>query len=49
MISEEDAAPWREAAEATTAEWIAEMDEKGIDGAALIERAQELLDANNTQ
>lgn len=48
-ISEADAGPWRAAADATTQEWIAEMDEKGIDGAALIARAQELLDANNTQ
>nr|WP_233139977.1 TRAP transporter substrate-binding protein [Marivita geojedonensis] len=48
-ISEADAAPWREAAAATTAEWIAEMDEKGIDGNALIARAKELLDKHNTQ
>ena len=48
-ISEADAGPWRDAADATTQEWIAEMDEKGIDGAALIARAQELLDANKTQ
>lgn len=48
-ISEADAGPWREAAAATTAEWIAEMDEKGIDGAALLARAQELLAEHNTQ
>ena len=48
-ISAADAGPWRDAADTTTQEWIAEMDEKGIDGAALIARAQELLDANNTQ
>ena len=48
-ISEADAAAWRDAGEATTAEWIAEMDEKGIDGEALLTRAQELLDEHNTQ
>jgi TRAP-type C4-dicarboxylate transport system substrate-binding protein len=48
-ISEADAGPWREAAASTTAEWIAEMDEKGIDGNALIARAKELLDKHNTQ
>lgn len=48
-ISEADAAPWREAAAATTAEWIAEMNDKGIDGDALIARAQELLAEHNTQ
>ncbi|HKK98368.1 MAG TPA: TRAP transporter substrate-binding protein [Marivita sp.] len=48
-ISEADAVAWRDAGEATTAEWIAEMDEKGIDGEALLTRAQELLDEHNTQ
>jgi len=48
-ISEADVGPWRAAAEATTAEWIAEMDEKGIDGAALLARAEELLAEHDTQ
>ncbi|MCK0149216.1 TRAP transporter substrate-binding protein [Marivita sp. S6314] len=48
-ISDADAGPWRDAAAATTAEWIAEMSEKGIDGEALIARAAELLEKNNTQ
>jgi TRAP-type C4-dicarboxylate transport system substrate-binding protein len=48
-LSEADAGPWREAAASTTAEWIAEMDEKGIDGNALIARAKELLDKHHTQ
>ncbi|SHH20686.1 TRAP transporter substrate-binding protein [Marivita hallyeonensis] len=48
-ISEEAAAPWRAAAEATTAEWIAEMNEKGIDAEALIARKDELLEKHNTQ
>ncbi len=48
-ISEADAAPWRVAAEATTAEWIAEMDASGIDGAALLSRANALLEKHNTQ
>lgn len=48
-ISEADAGPWREAAAATTAEWITEMDAKGIDGNALITRANELLQKHDTQ
>lgn len=48
-ITEDTVGPWRDAAAATTTEWIAEMNEKGIDGDALIARAAELLDANNTQ
>lgn len=48
-VSEADARPWRAAAEATTADWIAEMDAKGIDGAALLARAKELLDKHDTQ
>ena len=48
-IPEDGAAAWREAAAATTDEWIAEMDERGIDGNALISRANELLEKHNTQ
>jgi TRAP-type C4-dicarboxylate transport system substrate-binding protein len=48
-ISEADAGPWRDAAAATVEEWKAEMAEKGIDGAALIARANELLAKHNTQ
>lgn len=48
-ISEEDAGAWREAAAATTDEWIAEMGEKGIDGDALLARANALLEQHDTQ
>ena len=48
-VSAEGAEAWRAAADATTAEWISEMDEKGIDGTALLARAKELLDKHNTQ
>lgn len=48
-ISAEEAARWQEAAAATRDDWIAEMDEKGLDGAALVERANELLEKHSTQ
>ena len=38
---------WAEAAQPVYDAWLAEMDEKGIDGAALIERAKALMDANS--
>ncbi len=42
-LTPEDLVEWRAASEATTKTWIAEMDARGIDGAALIERAAKLL------
>lgn len=48
-ISEVEAAPWREAAAATTAGWVAEMEAKGIDGAALVARAEALLAEHSTE
>ncbi|WP_323784885.1 TRAP transporter substrate-binding protein [Thalassovita sp.] len=43
-VSEEDAAEWRALAEPIYADWIADMDSKGIDGQALIDNARKLMD-----
>ncbi len=45
-LSSEDAAQWAAAATPVTAGWIAEVADLGLDGAALIARAQELMAAN---
>lgn len=45
-IGEEEAAKWREAAQPTIDRWIAEMDERGMDGTALRARSLELIEAN---
>ncbi|MCW8843688.1 MAG: C4-dicarboxylate ABC transporter, partial [Rhodobacteraceae bacterium] len=42
-LSEEQAAEWEAAAEATTDAWTADMDEKGLDGTGLRKRAAELI------
>ncbi len=42
----EEVAKWKDAAAPVEAAWIAEMDEKGLDGAGLRARALELIDAN---
>lgn len=42
-LDEAEVARWKEAAEPVIARWVAEMDEKGIDGAALIEQAKALI------
>jgi TRAP-type C4-dicarboxylate transport system substrate-binding protein len=42
-LSEADKAAWMKTCEPVTASWIAEMQGKGIDGAALIASAKELL------
>jgi TRAP-type C4-dicarboxylate transport system substrate-binding protein len=42
-LSEADKAAWMKAAEPVTASWVAEMQGKGIDGAALIDSAKSLL------
>ncbi|WP_179378196.1 TRAP transporter substrate-binding protein [Jannaschia marina] len=44
-VSEEDAQAWREAAQPVYDAWLAEMEEKGIDGQALIDEARALMDA----
>ena len=49
-VSEADAAKWEEMARPVYDTWIAEMQGKGIDGAALIEQARALMtdyQANN--
>lgn len=45
-LSAEEIAEWRDAAAPTIDAWIAEMDANGIDGAALVARAKELISAN---
>lgn len=46
-LSAEEIARWREQSAGIVDEWIAEMDERGLDGAALVDRARELI-AENT-
>ncbi len=43
-LSEEEAQAWREVASPIYDEWVAEMNEKGIDGQALIDEARMLID-----
>ncbi len=45
----EEIARWKEAAAPTTAKWIAEMDEKGLDGSGLYKRAMELIKENTEE
>ncbi|MBO9467108.1 TRAP transporter substrate-binding protein [Tropicibacter sp. R15_0] len=42
-LNADQVAEWKAAAETTTADWVAEMDEKGLDGTALKARAAELI------
>lgn len=42
-LNEEQIAEWKAAAQPIYDEWIADMESKGIDGAALIEEARELI------
>ncbi|MCR9122378.1 MAG: TRAP transporter substrate-binding protein [Phyllobacteriaceae bacterium] len=44
-VSEEEVAVWRERSQPIYDAWVAEMNEKGIDGQALIDQAIELMDA----
>ncbi|MEH6832828.1 MAG: C4-dicarboxylate ABC transporter, partial [Sulfitobacter sp.] len=37
---------WIEVGDQVTAEWIAEMDAKGLDGAALVQSAKDFIAAN---
>ncbi|MCK7615598.1 TRAP transporter substrate-binding protein [Roseibium sediminicola] len=48
-LSDEEIARWKEAAAPTREKWIVEMDEKGLDGSKLYERAMELIAENTTQ
>ncbi|MDN2566221.1 TRAP transporter substrate-binding protein [Aquibium sp. A9E412] len=43
-LDAEEVARWREAAEPVYDRWVAEMEEKGIDGQALIDEARALID-----
>lgn len=43
-LSADEVEAWREAAEPIYENWVAEMEEKGIDGQALIDEARELID-----
>ena len=47
-LDEAEVARWQEAAMPVVDRWVAEMDGKGIDGAALIEQAQGLIAARTT-
>ena len=44
-LNEEETQVWKDASQPIYAEWIAEMDTKGIDGQALIDEARMLMDA----
>ncbi|WP_341367904.1 TRAP transporter substrate-binding protein [Yoonia sp. BS5-3] len=46
QLTEEETARIQELGAVVTADWIAEMDAKGFDGAALVEAAQEAVTAN---
>ena len=43
VLDEAEVARWKAAAEPVVAQWIADMEGKGIDGAALIEKAKSLI------
>lgn len=47
-LNEEQIVEWKAAAKVTTGKWVAEMDEKGMDGTGLLARAAELI-AENTK
>ena len=44
IITVSDTAPWREVVEPIYASWMADMDGRGIDGQALIDRARALME-----
>jgi TRAP-type C4-dicarboxylate transport system substrate-binding protein len=46
-LDAEETERWKEAAEPTVESWIAEMNEKGIDGAALVEDARALVEQHS--
>lgn len=48
-LGPEEVALWKEAAAPTREKWIVEMDEKGLDGSGLYQRALELIKANTAQ
>ncbi|MEL7153289.1 MAG: C4-dicarboxylate ABC transporter, partial [Pseudomonadota bacterium] len=44
MVSGDDLEAWKAAAQPIYAEWVADMNSKGIDGQALIDEARTLID-----
>ena len=48
-LDEDQTAIWRERAQPIYDQWIADMKEKGIDGAALIEEASGLIEKYTPQ
>jgi TRAP-type C4-dicarboxylate transport system substrate-binding protein len=48
-LSPEEVARWKEAAAPTRDKWIVEMDEKGLDGSGLYQRAIELIAENSAK
>ncbi len=44
----DEVARWKEAAQPVIEQWVAEMNDKGIDGQALIDRARELIAQNQS-
>ena len=43
VLNDDQVAEWRAASDSTTAEWVAEMDAKGLDGTGLLAEAQALI------
>lgn len=43
FLSADQIAPWREASQATRNAWVAEMNEAGLDGTGMLERARDLI------
>jgi HEAT repeat protein len=48
-LDEAETARWQQTAQKTTADWIAEMNGKGIDGAALVEDARRRIEKYSSQ
>lgn len=48
-LTPEQVDSWRTASQATTDGWVAEMNEKGLDGQGLLERARALIEQNTAQ
>ncbi|MCR8827825.1 TRAP transporter substrate-binding protein [Pseudosulfitobacter koreensis] len=47
VLDEAEVARWKDAAQPVIARWVAEMDAKGIDGQALIDQAEGLIDKHS--
>ena len=46
-LTPDQVAEWKDAADKTISDWVAEMDEKGLDGTGLLKRATELIDKHS--